>query len=1084
MVDHLGAVDAPTDGPGVWAAVSAHLPAWTVGVVGALLLVAWLASQLKPIAPVVRWVIRPVRRLLRLGGTDRELVGRRRALAASVLRQLEILAEDTRWDDRRYTELQAEVEIEGREMVLPWWSHSPERTVAKRSVSSLTRALGRSLEKIVVLQGEPGSGKSVALRHLATELAHRAAREAEPRTPLPFYLDLKRFRPDGPVSSDAVHAFVLDTLRGIGDQRVSGVLDQDLDRGLADGHWLLLFDSFDEIPAVLAATESDAVVRAYADAIITYVKLGGCRAVVASREWRGPPTFQVKCFTVKRLDPRQQRTMIQRSGLDREMRQIAVAGVTRPDPALQPMVDNPLFLWLLCDYLGRERGFPESVHEVFDSYVRNRFTADEHRTSTRFGFGSETLRAYAEEIAFCVAARPELGLEPSRGALRAAITEEGRLSAGRFDQVLDALTTLRLGREPNAGQPAAERRFTFTHRRLQEYFATCMVQRAPGRVAIEALLSDGHWRETAIALLQTQSADSAGPLLAAAERLLEDKVTAPEPEATGLFRWPPGLLHVLEVVTIGLNRVPDRIPAGIRDAVGPLLTRAWTDGRRHDQLWVLGVVLAAPPDVLQTTLSRALESSSALLRETAYRFAGWLPELPGGIQIGIRRTLFAMWSSGQLRAMAPVIRAQLGRLRAAPDLGAVYRLLRFVSVIDVVLLAGLGVLVGTQSRLADGQWLPAIAVGVAVAHSGLLVRRNGLAGAVELERSQPLLAWTRWLTRSALTSRIIGRLLRLAVAGLAIIALIRAGHVPPLALVVDGLAIAYGISWADAAMDQVLLGGRITTRNWPLLPLTWAFFRREGPGLLDQRVAGFATLLATGVAVILGIAVTGIAMGLAGAGLFWLGGALSIDKLLAWIWYPFGTFFGWIGQGLSYLAPPDWVWTIVLAVLGGAVGILMLGIAFSLVYVIFSPLWFAGATAMANRRVLRSAARRTTPYSAQEILTALDGMGTGRAVRDFVGLLRESPALCGHGATVVLSDVATAAAAGGHQRYQPRLVDKGRTVQKEIPAEVSIPDGCSPWFTAWARTQAKHAADLLLRIDDDTVDEITRLVAGQLRPLV
>lgn len=1069
----------------MWAQVSRHLPAWVVGVVSALLLAAWLTSQIKPLVPIARWMFRPLLRLFGRGGVNRELVKRRRTLVTAVARQLEILADDTRWDDRRYTELQAEVEIEGREMVLPWWRHSPERTVAKRSVPSLTRALARSLEKIVVLQGEPGSGKSVALRHLARELASRAAREADPRTPVPLYLDLKTFRPDGPVTPDAVGAFVLHTLRGIGDRRISDILDQDFDAGLADGRWLLLFDSFDEIPAVLAATESDKTVRAYADAIITYVRLGACRAVIASREWRGPPTFQVRCFTIKRLSLRQQRTMIRRSGLDTAMRQVAVAGITRPEPALRPMIDNPLFLWLLCDYLGRERVFPDSVHAVFDSYVNNRLTADTHRTTTQYGLGPETLRAYAEEIAFCIAARPDLGLEPTRTALRAALAAEGRLGLATFDQALDALTKLRLGRDPATDHEPEDRRFTFTHRRLQEYFATCMVLRAPDRTAPSDLLSDGHWREVTIALLQTQPAETTAPLLAAAEEMLASKVTAPDesPESSfGVFAWPPGLLHLLEVVTIGLNRVPDRIPPAIRELTGPLLDKAWREGRRHDRLWVLGVVLAAPRDILLSILTHALDSTSAMLREVAYRHASWLPALPTAMRIGIRRTLFAMWSGGQLRTMAPMVRAQLQRLRTAPDLLAVYRLLRLTATIDLALLAALGALVGNQLRPADGRWWPLIVLGAGLAHLGLLLRANGLGGTDQSDQRPNFYVSVRWLTRSALANRIIGRVLRLAVAGLAITAVIRIGHASPLLVTLDCLAVGYGICWADAAMDQVVLGGRITMRNWPLLPFLWALRRREGPGILDERISSAAEQIWDFA---VGFGIIGFIGGVM-AGVFflviYLAKLIKIDVLLKWIWHPFGIFFGWIGSWFSHLHFPSWLRWILLAPVFVLEGVVALIVACAVLYTFFSPFWDAATTAVSNRRVLRSAVQRTTPYTAHEIIDALNRIGTGLAVRDFVRVLRETPALCSHEALAVLSDVATAAADGGHQRYKAAYVRKGRTVRSAIPARVAVPPGSSPAFITWTQSRTTHAADLLLRIDEDTIDEITRLVAEHLRP--
>jgi hypothetical protein len=72
-----------------------------------------------------------------------------------------------RWSDDQYAELEAEVETKGARDS----SSSLVRFVTGRSKvrreRSLTAALGNARHRFVLLQGDPGSGKTVALRHLA-----------------------------------------------------------------------------------------------------------------------------------------------------------------------------------------------------------------------------------------------------------------------------------------------------------------------------------------------------------------------------------------------------------------------------------------------------------------------------------------------------------------------------------------------------------------------------------------------------------------------------------------------------------------------------------------------------------------------------------------------------------------------------------------------------------------------------------------------------------------------------------------------------------------------------------------------------
>jgi hypothetical protein len=163
------------------------------------------------------------------------------------------------------------------------------------------------------------------------------------------------------------------------------------------------------------------------------------RAVVASREFRGPQTFNVPRFRIVNLTVEQQVDLVRKSGL-RPAAQAAVhAGLADTDPELRQLARNPLFLGLVCEYVRSRGTFPPSSHAAYDSFLEQRLTRDAGRLRKRYGVGPDEVRLVAEETAFCMTATEGLGLSPARADLRVALAADGRISLRLFDKVLDAL---------------------------------------------------------------------------------------------------------------------------------------------------------------------------------------------------------------------------------------------------------------------------------------------------------------------------------------------------------------------------------------------------------------------------------------------------------------------------------------------------------------------------------------------------------------------------------------------------------------------------------------------------------------------
>jgi hypothetical protein len=121
----------------------------------------------------------------------------------------------------------------------------------------------------------------------------------------------------------------------------------------------------------------------------------------------------------------------------------------------------------------------------------------------------------------------------------------------------------------------------------------------------------------------------------------------------------------------------------------------------------------------------------------------------------------------------------------------------------------------------------------------------------------------------------------------------------PLGLkVFSDLAVLYVVSWADAAMDQVLVGSPVPTRSWPLLPLQWA--RPQGARIFDSRIGSALeralSRLGVWVAAVVGIAIFW--------GGIWLIGRSPVGHIIAQIFHSIDQHLPWTGKaiGLIFIA--------------------------------------------------------------------------------------------------------------------------------------------------------------------------------------
>lgn len=787
----------------------------------ALLVLGLVVAALRPLVPavhelwnVVRWAAG--RRL----GDERRRRRRRRLFAQHLDIRLKHLELQEDWRDEKYAELEAEVEVEQSRRRRWVRRLVPLRGPGLRRVRSLSQALARSSEPLVLLEGEPGAGKSVALRHLARLMAQDAANSKSIKATIPLYLNLKQLdvRPED-VTAEHIRQFVLDFLNEANSRDVQEVLDTEFQRGLEEGTWLFLFDSFDEIPDILSAEDTRRVAPAYARAIADFLgPFGECRGIVASRDFSSPDIARFTRFRILRLSPRQQQRLITRADLDRRVDRAMRHGLATASQDIATFAGNPMFLSLLCEHMRNNADFPTGSHTVFEDYLTQRLRRDAARIRARFGVEVGLVRAGAEEVAFVMASVPRMGLTPTRADLLAAATGQERVSPRLWGTLLNALEYSKLGRSDTnlAGEPT----FSFVHRRFQEYFATCVVINSPRRASVESLLDNDQWRETAVTLLQVQHGAATAPLLDLARRRLAEHAQQARDDG---FRWPPGCLHLLGVLATGLETHPDEVDDASRAHVGQILERAWESGNRLDKRRAVAFANLAPPAHTERLLVDAFRSRNEYLREAAFRTAGSIPGLSAELRRQIRLALLGLVAGFRVYRRRAATVAQIKRLARPAEFLRLVNLVSFAVPVAVLFtLGGLLTISIATTLTADAQ----TAVGGVIVTGFLLI---GLTATVLGIFSTSALGTTRVrleevLSRSERLERIL-----LKEAAFAVLVLVNTACCLLSTMIVSGaldgsfllwaVFFAFGSLWPLAVVWVVRFGFIPSVVWWPLLPV-------------------------------------------------------------------------------------------------------------------------------------------------------------------------------------------------------------------------------------------------------------------------
>lgn len=491
---------------------------WTTIVLAGLVIFVAIAEAVKLLWPLITrvWNLLP---RPRYSPADKAFVDIRNVVVQHLIYEVERLNREADWNDFYYTALEAKVEVDPAltiftqrsSRVLSWfrtiWSSLKGMIVSPtaKPAKDLVHAIMRSTSRAFLVIGAPGSGKTVSLRHLFLRMAKKSVNSTSKSIVIPLYLNLKHLNisPDN-LSANAIHKWVIEQLQAGQDRTIFNFLKDRFGTILAQGNFFFIFDSFDEIPAVMDAYEEDEVVRRYAKALDDF--LHGphrCRGLVCSRPYRAPKVFMGQKMEILPLSPKRVKQALERYfTLKRQLAQRVWHELVSERDDLLHVIHTPFYLALLVRYVEAEEQLPERHYELFEEFATMRATEDEERL-VAFVLTPDELLAKASQLAFAMTDTPNVGLETTLSQAQEMLVD---WESEQVQFLVDALHYSKLGRvSPKVtGEPQT---FSFVHRRFQEYFAARYLRQYPMVAPFEDLVADNRWREVLVLLCEVLPID-------------------------------------------------------------------------------------------------------------------------------------------------------------------------------------------------------------------------------------------------------------------------------------------------------------------------------------------------------------------------------------------------------------------------------------------------------------------------------------------------------------------------------------------------------------------------------------------------
>ncbi len=548
---------------------------------------------------------------------------------------LERIDTEFRWSDQSYTPLEAVFELD---------PVSARRHGQKRGKAKLVdKILEMSREKFFFIKGDPGSGKSVALRNLCRRYLRniKDPRSVTRQTPIPIYINLKEWimppdwTPDDPVPTNALSDFVVSHLLGSEsrascDVRLLRVFFKEKFEEFAnDGKLIFVFDSFDEAPAILDAGTRPDVIDELSQAIWNFIhNRKYTRGVLASRVQRAPrfrrhtPPVQL---TVRPFDERLiQEFMGKWGGLPERI----LNDLFNNRPDLLVLARNPFTANLIAEYVFNRNNLPTDRAILYEDFVEKRISKLESKLKPR-NLDTETVVAGAIEIAHLIFQESKFGLELPVGFI------EESLPHIRAREICDILVEARIARMGSLDQM----KFSFVHRRFHEYFIVRYLEQNRDVIDLSWIPHDRRWREPLVLYAEIAETREARRIAVYCWTQISEGFDDHDVS----YRHPDWIkkLYCLRFLIDSFSRRVDAIEP-IQEKLGDFVDRCFKSGEAVTKKQAVEAIGLLSPDACERALYLSMEYGDAWVRQTAIESCKLIPELRSSMVRMINRHFLDM----------------------------------------------------------------------------------------------------------------------------------------------------------------------------------------------------------------------------------------------------------------------------------------------------------------------------------------------------------------------------------------------------------------------------------------------------------
>jgi hypothetical protein len=388
---------------------------------------------------------------------------------------------DTSWTDEDFTPLDAEVEI-------------ISNNKRKKKITDLLGAIKRNkTSKTFLVIGDPGAGKSVALRQLTKELL----KEVRNTGKLPIYINLKEWQANktwneqSPPTSQELYDFIVKSLKEIPDIYIGRFIDDYFTKMYEHGRIFFIFDSFDEIPAIMDINDSPWLIDKLSHLIFTFLNgAHDSRGLLSSRIFR-KPTQSFQTSTTLEIRPFSELKIEQsfKTQLNNYSEKLAVE-LFRERIDLIPVARNPFTAALMIRYIkDNDLRLPSNKSEIYSNYIDSRLKECEKRITEK-SLTIIKIKSFCTDLSYKIFNTKGLGLEITIDELKKGLST---YSPKEIDDIADILVYAKLCRKSSI-----EKRISFVHRRFNEYFVVKYLIENEIVIDNENIAIDSRWRDSLV----------------------------------------------------------------------------------------------------------------------------------------------------------------------------------------------------------------------------------------------------------------------------------------------------------------------------------------------------------------------------------------------------------------------------------------------------------------------------------------------------------------------------------------------------------------------------------------------------------